>query len=259
MIASRQPACWDGPPTRLCFLESLEAASSAVASPLGAAAGSWSPTVSGFTHHAERVGWALRLSLAAKRGIDCLGGAVGLLVSLPVLALAAIAIRLEDGGPVFYPQQRCGRHGRLFRMLKLRTMVVGAEGLQKQLEDRNQMDGPVFKMEDDPRVTRVGDVLRRFSIDELPQFLNVLWGDMSLVGPRPPLPSEVARYGPRERRRLTVKPGLTCTWQVSGRNNIPFEEWVRLDLDYIDRWSLRRDLLLIARTVPAVLRGDGAS
>jgi exopolysaccharide biosynthesis polyprenyl glycosylphosphotransferase len=197
--------------------------------------------------------------IAVKRGIDIAGSAILLALSAPLLALAALAIRLSSPGPVLFRQVRCGLHGRRFEMIKLRTMVTGAEEMQGDLRAQNQMSGPVFKIDDDPRVTRIGRWLRRFSIDELPQLLHVLRGDMSLVGPRPPVPSEVSLYEITDRRRLSMRPGLTCTWQVSGRNLIrDFDEWVKLDLEYIDNWSLTRDLELLLRTIPAVLRGTGA-
>jgi exopolysaccharide biosynthesis polyprenyl glycosylphosphotransferase len=200
---------------------------------------------------------AFRISV--KRGIDIAGSAILLLLAAPILAIAALAIRLTSQGPVLFRQVRCGLHGRRFEMLKLRTMVVDAEAQQAELQAQNEMSGPVFKLDDDPRVTRVGHWLRRFSIDELPQLFNVLRGEMSLVGPRPPVPSEVSLYEVSDRRRLSMRPGLTCTWQVSGRNLIrDFDEWVKLDLDYIDNWSLTRDLELLLRTIPAVLLGTGA-
>ena len=208
----------------------------------------------GAAGHALQTPTARRL----KRTVDVALSTVGLLLALPVIALAALAIRFDTPGPALFAQTRCGRNGRRFTMWKIRTMVDGAEQQREALEAQNRMSGPVFKLESDPRVTRVGRVLRRFSIDELPQLWNVLTGDMSLVGPRPPLPSEVAQYGARERRRLEVDPGLTCTWQVSGRNRVDFDDWIRMDLDYIDGWSLLRDLALLAKTVPAVVRGDGA-
>jgi lipopolysaccharide/colanic/teichoic acid biosynthesis glycosyltransferase len=197
-------------------------------------------------------------ALRVKRAIDVGGSAALLLLALPILILAAIAIRLDSRGPVFFRQTRVGQGGRPFEMWKLRSMVEGAESQIDGLLHHNEMDGPVFKIRSDPRITRVGSVLRRFSLDELPQLWNVLRGDMSLVGPRPPLPCEVAHYGLYERRRLSVKPGLTCEWQVSGRNEIGFEEWMRLDVAYADNWSIRGDLWLLLRTVPAVTRGTGA-
>jgi exopolysaccharide biosynthesis polyprenyl glycosylphosphotransferase len=171
----------------------------------------------------------------------------------------AIAIKATDRGPIIFSQVRSGRNGRKFRMHKFRSMVVDAEKLKKELEKLNEMDGPVFKIKHDPRITRVGRFIRKTSIDELPQLFNVLFGDMSLVGPRPPLPSEVAQYQPWQRRRLSVKPGITGPWQVSGRNEISFEEWMRMDLDYIDNWSLWLDLRIIFMTVPVVLIHKGAS
>ena len=200
-----------------------------------------------------------RLELAVKRGIDVVGASVGLVLAAPLIAAAAVAVRLTSPGPVFFRQMRCGIRGRPFWMLKLRTMYDGAEARQAELAERNEMDGPVFKVRDDPRVTSVGRILRRHSLDELPQLWNVLKGEMSLVGPRPPIPGEVSSYDPMHRRRLSMRPGLTCTWQVMGRNAIGFEEWVRLDLDYIDRWSLVLDVALLLRTIPAVIAGRGAS
>lgn len=197
--------------------------------------------------------------LAVKRALDVVGAALGIVLFSPLLLVAAIAIKLDSPGPVLFRQQRCTLRGRRFPFLKLRTMVVDAERHLAELRARNEVSGPVFKMKVDPRVTRVGRFLRRFSIDELPQLLNVLVGHMSLVGPRPPIPGEVDQYDLSERRRLSIRPGLTCLWQVGGRSLIPFEEWVRLDLQYIDRWSLGLDLRILLRTVPAVIRGEGAS
>jgi exopolysaccharide biosynthesis polyprenyl glycosylphosphotransferase len=182
-------------------------------------------------------------------------------VGIPVLlviGISAIAIRLTSPGPVFFKQERCGLNGRLFTMYKLRSMVDNAEQTRFELEALNEMDGPVFKSSRDPRRTAVGRFLRKFSIDELPQFFNVLRGDMSLVGPRPPLPQEVARYERWQRRRLSMKPGITCLWQVSGRNEINFQDWMKLDLTYIDNWSLLLDLKILLKTVPVVILGRGA-
>ncbi|NQZ99885.1 MAG: sugar transferase [Myxococcales bacterium] len=200
-----------------------------------------------------------RVSLAVKRAIDVAGAAVLLAATTPILAVAAIAIRLTSSGSVIFRQRRCGLYGRSFEMLKLRTMCADAETRKLELMELNEMDGPVFKIEDDPRVTFVGRMLRRWSIDEIPQLWNVLRGEMSLVGPRPPIPVEVAQYETVQRRRLSMRPGLTCIWQVSGRNTIGFEEWVKLDVEYIDSWSLVNDLKLLLKTLPAVLRGTGAS
>jgi exopolysaccharide biosynthesis polyprenyl glycosylphosphotransferase len=200
-----------------------------------------------------------RVELALKRTADALGAAVLGALALPLVALAAVAIRLTSPGPVFFRQIRSGLNGHPFEMLKLRTMYVDAEARKADLLELNEMDGPVFKIKHDPRITPVGRFLRRFSIDELPQLWNVLKGDMSLVGPRPPLPSEVSRYRNADRRRLSMRPGLTCLWQVNGRNQIGFDDWVRLDLEYIDRWSLASDMRILLRTPKAVVRARGAS
>jgi exopolysaccharide biosynthesis polyprenyl glycosylphosphotransferase len=197
------------------------------------------------------------LELAVKRAIDLVGAALLLVLSAPILGVSALLIRATSPGPVFFRQRRCGLYGRIFTCLKLRTMVDGAEGLKVELCELNEMDGPVFKIKRDPRITPIGRFLRKWSIDELPQLWNVLWGDMSLVGPRPPLPDEVERYATFERRRLSMRPGITCLWQVRGRNEIGFQEWVKLDLEYIDNWSLARDIEILLRTVPTALRGSG--
>jgi exopolysaccharide biosynthesis polyprenyl glycosylphosphotransferase len=199
------------------------------------------------------------MALKVKRAIDIVGSIVGLILSAPILLAAAIAIKLDDGGTVFFRQWRCGLNGRRFQMVKLRTMVPEAELLKTELLHLNEMDGPVFKIKDDPRTTEVGRTLRKWSIDELPQFWNVLRGQMSLVGPRPPTPDEVGSYRGRDRRRLSMRPGLTCLWQVSGRNEIDFDEWMRLDRKYIDEWRLRRDIVILLRTLPVILLRKGAS
>lgn len=184
--------------------------------------------------------------------------AVGLLVVLlPVLLVIGLAVR-SDGGPVFFRQTRVGRNGRTFRMVKFRSMVVDAESRRAELLTVNEGAGPLFKMRSDPRITRIGGLLRRYSLDELPQLFNVLHGSMSLVGPRPPLPDEVAAYSKETHRRLHVRPGLTGLWQVSGRSNLSWEESVRLDLRYVENWSLALDALILWKTLGAVLRGDGA-
>ncbi|MGH0032365.1 MAG: sugar transferase [Myxococcota bacterium] len=199
-----------------------------------------------------------RTKLVVKRVIDVVGASVALVVSAPIIGLAAIAIKLDSPGPVLFRQIRCGMNGRHFKICKLRTMFVDAEEQKAELMGLNEMDGPVFKIRDDPRVTRVGRVLRRLSLDELPQFWNVLVGDMSLVGPRPPVPIEVAEYATFDRRRLSMRPGITCLWQVNGRNSIGFADWVKLDLEYIDTWSLSQDVKILAKTVPAIVRGTGS-
>jgi exopolysaccharide biosynthesis polyprenyl glycosylphosphotransferase len=202
-------------------------------------------------HHGE-------IELAVKRAIDIVGATAGLLISAPIIAVAALAIRIDSKGPVFFTQVRCGRNGRRFDMPKLRTMDVDAESRKIELMHLNEMDGPVFKIRDDPRITRVGHFLRTWSLDELPQFFSVLVGDMSLVGPRPPTPDEVAQYNGSERRRLSMRPGLTCRWQVNGRNDVCFEEWMKLDLEYIDEWSLTEDFRILAKTIPQVVLARGA-
>jgi lipopolysaccharide/colanic/teichoic acid biosynthesis glycosyltransferase len=194
----------------------------------------------------------------SKRCLDVLGSALALLLLAPLLALVALAIRLDSPGPVVFRQLRAGRGGRPFVFYKFRSMFVDAETRRALLAGRNEQTGPVFKMRADPRVTRVGRWLRRWSLDELPQLWNVLRGDISLVGPRPPMLDEVARYERWQRRRLCVAGGITCIWQVSGRSQIPFVEWMRLDLRYVACRNLWLDLRLLLRTLPAVLSGRGA-
>jgi len=200
-----------------------------------------------------------RIHLSMKKVIDWFGAMAGVALSLPLAITAAAAIKLEDGGPVFFRQTRSGRNGKPFTMLKFRTMVPQADQLKESLNGKNEMSGPVFKIRNDPRVTKVGAFLRKTSIDELPQLINVLKGDMSLVGPRPPLPDEVVKYDRWQRRKLSVKPGLTCLWQINGRNKIDFEDWMKLDLEYIDNWSLWLDTKILMKTVPAVFKRQGAS
>lgn len=203
---------------------------------------------------------ARRWALAAKRLIDLGVAAAGLAVLSPLFLLIAVAARLfSRGGPVIFSQIRCGLRGRRFRIYKFRTMIVGAEKMKDEIAHLNELAGPAFKSFRDPRVTRVGQVLRRFSLDELPQLWNVLKGDMSLVGPRP-LPTEEAEgCSPEQRRRMDVRPGLVCLWQVRGRSLITdFDEWMRLDLRYVDSWSLGLDMEILFRAVPAVLSGRGA-
>jgi len=203
--------------------------------------------------------WPVRLTgfqAVAKRTFDLVVGSVLLAISLPFWLVIAIAIR--SGGPVLYRQRRVGRSGMEFTLLKFRTMVVGADGMKAELEGPGRSTGPLFKMRGDSRVTGVGRFLRRWSLDELPQLLNVLSGTMSLVGPRPPLPEEVASYEPWHQDRLEVRPGITGLWQVSGRAELSFDDYVRLDLFYIENWSLAYDLYLLVKTVPAVVSGRGA-
>ncbi|HEY1956345.1 MAG TPA: sugar transferase [Polyangiaceae bacterium] len=199
------------------------------------------------------------LQLALKRIFDIVASGAALVLLSPILIGVAVAIKLTSDGPIFFRQPRVGRYGRTFDMLKFRSMVVNAEELKAKLMAQNEQTGPVFKMKHDPRVTAIGRFIRKYSIDELPQFLNVLRGEMTIVGPRPPVPNEVAQYEAWQRRRLSVRPGITCVWQVSGRNEIGFEQWMYLDMQYIDNWSLSQDFQLIFKTVPVVLFGKGAS
>jgi len=199
------------------------------------------------------------MQYAAKRLIDILASATALLVLSPMLLTVAAVIKFTSKGPVMFKQIRVGLHGSRFNLLKFRSMVVDAEQLQDALLAQNEQSGPVFKIKHDPRITRIGRFIRKFSIDELPQLINILRGDMTIVGPRPAIPSEVEQYKPWQRRRLSVRPGLTCYWQVGGRNAIGFDEWMRLDLRYVDNWDLRVDVRLILQTFPVVLAGKGAS
>ena len=199
--------------------------------------------------------WSYRV---VKRGFDIFTSFVGLVFFSPFLFLVGILVKLTSPGQVFYAWDVIGRGGRPFRGYKFRTMVSDADVLKMQLLHRNEMNGPVFKITDDPRITPLGRILRKYSIDELPQLWSVLRGDMSLVGPRPAGPHEWEQYEPWQRRKLSVTPGITCLWQVSGRNKIKdFDEWVKLDLEYIDHWSLWLDLKILLRTVVVVLRGTG--
>lgn len=207
-----------------------------------------------------RRGWALHANDAAKRALDILVSGLALTLFLPIGLLIALFVKI-DGGPALYWQDRVGRYGAVFRFPKFRSMVVNADALRAQVVAHNDHEGGgiTFKQENDPRITAVGRFLRRTSLDELPQLWNVLNGDMSLVGPRPALPSEVAKYTVMQRRRLEVRPGLTCIWQVSGRSQIPFEGQVAMDLEYIRTRSFLGDIVLLLKTVPAVLFGRGAS
>jgi exopolysaccharide biosynthesis polyprenyl glycosylphosphotransferase len=199
--------------------------------------------------------WELRL----KRVIDIIGALLGLLILSPMLVITALAVACTSTGPVFFRQERIGHLGKTFSFLKFRSMYVDAEERKAEYEDLNEhSSGPIFKIRNDPRMTPVGRVIRKLSIDELPQLFHVLSGKMSLVGPRPPLPAEVAKYRPHEYARLLAKPGLTCIWQVSGRSDLDFETWVEMDISYIRHWSLWLDLKLLFKTLPAVLSGRGA-
>jgi len=208
-----------------------------------------------FEHNGSRVGEFEH----SKRTLDRLAAGAGLLLLSPVFVGLAIAIKLESEGPVLFSQTRIGQGGEPFRCWKFRSMFIDAEKRKQELTDSNEMHGgTTFKMKCDPRVTRIGRFIRKASIDELPQLWNVLVGNMSLVGPRPPVPGEVAKYSAFERQRLMVKPGITCIWQVSGRSDIPFSDQVRLDIQYIVKRSIKLDISLLLRTIPAVLFARGA-
>ena len=195
-----------------------------------------------------------------KRAMDIIGSLAGLILLSPLLLIIAIAIKIEDPkGSIFFAQQRCGKDNKLFPMYKFRSMVSNAEELLEELMEHNEMDGPVFKIKDDPRITKVGKFIRKTSVDELPQLFNILMGDMSIVGPRPAIPHEVAEYDDYHKQRLLVKPGLTCIWQVSGRNSIGFDEWMEMDLEYITTRNLWIDIKLIFKTVGVLFGDENAS
>lgn len=197
--------------------------------------------------------------LFVKRLFDIVASGLGIIVLSPVLVTVALLVKFTSPGPIFFRQVRCTLNGRTFYLYKFRTMVIDAEAKLAELLKHNEMSGPAFKMANDPRITPIGKFLRKSSLDELPQLWNVFKGEMSLVGPRPPIPQEVAQYDPWQRRRLSMRPGITCLWQIGGRNKITdFNEWSKLDLEYIDNWSLEMDLKILAKTVPVVLFGIGA-
>lgn len=195
-----------------------------------------------------------------KRAMDIIGSLCGIILLSPLLIIVALAIKIEDPkGSIFFSQQRCGKDNKLFPMYKFRSMVSNAEELLEELMEHNEMDGPVFKIKDDPRITRVGKFIRKTSIDELPQLFNILIGHMSIVGPRPAIPHEVSEYSHYHKQRLLVKPGLTCIWQVSGRNSIGFDEWMEMDLEYIEKRDLWMDTKLIFKTVGVLFGDENAS
>ena len=201
-----------------------------------------------------------KVYLFLKRLIDIVGSGLGILILMPVFLIIGILIKLEDPkGSIFFSQKRNGLNGKEFNMYKFRSMVHNAEDLLESLMSKNEMDGPVFKIKDDPRITKIGKFIRKTSLDELPQLFNVLKGDMSLVGPRPPIPREVAQYNFYQFQRLLVKPGITCYWQISGRNNIDFDEWVELDLKYIKERNIFKDIYIILMTLPVLLGDKNAS
>ncbi len=197
--------------------------------------------------------------LMLKRWLDLVLSLLALIVLSPIFLIIAVLIKLDSKGPALFSQKRVGKNGRVFYLYKFRSMIEGAEDLIDDLKNQNEMSGPVFKLSNDPRITNLGRFLRKYSLDELPQLYNVLVGEMSLVGPRPPLPKEIVSYQRKQRRRLSMRPGLTCTWQVLGRNNISdFDSWAEMDLDYVDNWTLGRDLKLLLKTIPVVISGSGA-
>lgn len=208
----------------------------------------------------QLVTWVIRNKIAhnLKRALDLAGSGVLLVLTSPILAATAIAVKLDSPGPAFFRQERVGLYGESFTCYKFRSMYIDAEARKRELMEENEADGPVFKMKQDPRVTRVGRFIRKLSIDELPQLVNVWRGEMSLVGPRPAVPKEVAEYAFEERRRLDAVPGLTGLQQVSGRSDLDFKRWVELDLEYIAEQSLLKDVEILLRTIPAVISGKGA-
>jgi len=197
--------------------------------------------------------------LFCKRMMDMVAAILALILLSPMLIVVAILIKIESDGPIIFKQERVGLRGKYFNIYKFRSMVINAEKLKKKLESQNEMSGPMFKIKNDPRVTRVGRFIRKTSIDEFPQFLNVLKGEMSLVGPRPSLPNEVEKFEPWMLKRLTIKPGLTCYWQVSGRNNIGFQEWMKMDICYVNKRNLWIDIKLIFKTLRVLFGDENAS
>lgn len=201
-----------------------------------------------------------KVYLFLKRAIDLVGSIFGIVLLSPIFLIISILIKIEDPkGSIFFVQKRNGKYGKVFKMYKFRSMVHNAEELLESLQEQNEQTGPVFKIKDDPRVTKIGRIIRKTSLDELPQLFNILKGEMSLVGPRPPIPQEVEQYTPYQMQRLLVKPGLTCIWQTSGRNTIAFDEWVEMDLEYIRKRNLRLDIKLIFKTVGVLFGDDNAS
>lgn len=201
-----------------------------------------------------------KVYLVLKRIMDIVGSLVGIVLTLPIMVIVAVLIKLEDPrGPILFSQERNGQYPKTFKMYKFRSMYVDAEERLHELMHLNEQTGPAFKMKDDPRITKVGKFIRKTSLDELPQLINILKGDMSIVGPRPAIPREVRLYNDYQKQRLLVKPGLTCIWQVSGRNHIGFDDWVELDIEYIKTRNLWLDLKLILKTIPALLGDETAS
>ncbi|MBP5419850.1 MAG: sugar transferase [Bacteroidales bacterium] len=196
--------------------------------------------------------------LLVKRVFDILASLIVIIVGMPFFLIVALLIKIDSKGPIFFKQRRSGLRGKVFNLYKFRTMVDGADKMKSELVEQNEMSGPVFKMTNDPRITRIGKYLRKVGVDEFPQFINVLRGDMSIIGPRPPIPSEVEKYERWQMRRLSMRPGITCLWQVSReRNSVTFDEWMRLDMEYIDNWSISLDVVIMLKTVRTMLRADG--
>lgn len=193
-----------------------------------------------------------------KRLFDIFASLIGIIVLIPTTIIIGLAIKIEDGGPIFFKQQRVTKNGKLFNLIKFRSMVVNAEQIRDTMDNENEMDGPVFKVKNDKRITRVGSFIRKIGIDELPQFINVLVGDMSVVGPRPALPREVKEYTEKDEKRLEVKAGITCIWQVQpNRNSISFEKWMEMDSEYVDKCSILLDISIMFKTIATIFRAEG--
>lgn len=198
------------------------------------------------------------LYLFIKRLFDIFASLIGIVILIPLTLIIGLAIKLEDRGPIFFAQERVTKNGKLFKLYKFRSMVTNAEEIRETMDDENEMDGPVFKVKNDKRITKVGHLIRKTGIDEVPQFVNIFLGDMSLVGPRPALPREVAEYDEKAKRRLEVKAGITCIWQIHpNRNSITFDEWMAMDTEYVDNASIFLDLKIIFKTIGAVFKADG--
>lgn len=198
------------------------------------------------------------LYLFIKRLFDIFASLIGIVILIPLTLIIGLAIKLEDGGPIFFAQERVTKNGKLFKLYKFRSMVTNAEEIRETMDDENEMDGPVFKVKNDKRITKVGHFIRKTGIDEVPQFVNIFLGDMSLVGPRPALPREVAEYDEKAKRRLEVKAGITCIWQIHpNRNSITFDDWMAMDTEYVDNASILLDLKIIFKTIGAVFKADG--
>lgn len=193
-----------------------------------------------------------------KRLFDIFASLIGIVLLIPTTVIIGLAIKIEDGGPIFFKQQRVTKNGKLFNLIKFRSMVVNAEKIRDTMDEENEMDGPVFKVKNDKRITKVGNITRKIGIDELPQFINVLLGDMSVVGPRPALPREVKEYTEEDKKRLEVKAGITCIWQVQpNRNSISFEKWMEMDSEYVDKCSIMLDISIMFKTIATIFRAEG--